>query len=91
MGHDAPVSEIDLTRSRPADAIDVHLALVPHMDDGRIQVEGIVAPAGAPGIAFSGWIGLLGLLESLIERSATGASTPDGTTPSSPVGSRTRR
>jgi hypothetical protein len=56
--------------------VTVELQLVPTVsDDGGMHVEGTARVAPGSALAFSGWMSLLQLLESMVARSAGGQRT----------------
>jgi hypothetical protein len=57
----------------PIEPVTVELRLVPAVsDDGSVHVEGTARVAPGSSQAFSGWMSLLQLLESMVARSADG-------------------
>jgi hypothetical protein len=57
----------------PIEPLTVELQLVPaRRDDGAVHVEGTARVAPGSALAFSGWMSLLQLLESMVARSADG-------------------
>jgi hypothetical protein len=57
----------------PIEPLTVELRLVSaRRDDGAVHVEGTARIAPGTALAFSGWMSLLQLLESMVARSADG-------------------
>jgi hypothetical protein len=57
----------------PIEPLTIELQLVPaRRDDGAVHVEGTARVAPESAFAFSGWMALLQLLESMVARSADG-------------------
>lgn len=57
----------------PIEPLTVELQLVPELRaDGAVHVEGTARVAPGTARAFSGWMSLLQLLESIVARSADG-------------------
>jgi hypothetical protein len=57
----------------PIEPLTIELQLVPARgDDGAVHVEWTVRIAPGTALAFSGWMSLLQLLESMVAKSADG-------------------
>jgi hypothetical protein len=60
-------------RTVPIEPLTVELQLLPaRRDDGAVHVEGTARIAQGTALAFSGWMSLLQLLESMVAKSADG-------------------
>jgi hypothetical protein len=60
-------------RTVPIEPLTVELQLLPaRRDDGAVHVEGTARIAPGTALAFSGWMSLLQLLESMVAKSADG-------------------